>query len=182
LAALERDRRALHRALLILRADIHRLVISAGGQAETHGDGAGRRHVDAAAAGLAGECAGGIACRFTPGATDVAAGIIDTGAQVEIVALAGAPDVELQVGALAQHVVARPAAQLLAAAVVQLDRAGTGPLSGERYEGTAVLRLRGESSGHAKANEYQKQGCAKHGEGLILGCCPMMRAPRPATL
>src|SRR5262245_63209377 len=84
---------------------------------------------------------GNKACRFAPSARHRACRIRGARTQVEIVAVAGTANIELQISLVAEHVVGRPASDRLALAVRQVDSTGAGPLTCQTLKWCYALRV-----------------------------------------
>ena len=65
---------------------------------------------------------------FAPGAGNRAGGVARAAAQIEIIAVARAVDIELKLVLLLQHVIGRSALDLLVLAIGQIDGPGAGPV------------------------------------------------------
>jgi hypothetical protein len=139
--ALQVDGGALYTGCRVIRLDDNRLSVAMRRQGQIRGKRRPRgQNAETVAAAPAGQSSARVTRRFTPGPTDRSVSIGGAGAQIEIIALAGASDVELDIVFL-KHVVGRPALQRLAPSVDQIDCAGAGPLARHPRKGPGALRI-----------------------------------------
>src|SRR5262245_20459403 len=97
--------------------------------------------------------------RFAPGAGHRTRRIGRTGAQIEIVAVAGTANIELQISLVAGHVVGRPAFDTFALAVRHVDGTGPGPLTRQTLKWCYTLRVGGICNANCKRE--RKRGYAR---------------------
>jgi len=98
------------------------------------------------------------ACRFAPGAGHRASRISGVRPQLEIVAVAGTANIELQIPLVGRHVVGRPAFDRLALAIRQIDGTGAGPLTCQTFKWCYALCAGGICNANCKRE--RKRGYA----------------------
>lgn len=79
--------------------------------------------------------------RFTPGAGNRACRISGARAQIEVIAVAGATNIELKIPLVAEYVVRCPASDRFALTVRQVDCTGAGPLTCQALKWCYALRV-----------------------------------------
>src|SRR5262249_18514987 len=131
------------------RLDRDRLPVTMRGHGQERGEGvAVGSRVDRAAGGAAADPAGDMTGVLAPIATQLATGIADIGARLELVAVAGASQLLLQVVATIVDRISSVTANAFAPAVLHGDDAVARPVAGQTLEraggdcGDALLRVR----------------------------------------
>jgi hypothetical protein len=127
--------RALHVGVRVSRSYQNRLPTTVSDQGQI-GIEAQARGVDLnlIAFGRAGDRPAYAAGGFAPRSADGMAVEDRVAEEIEIVTVAGATDVDVEITLFRRHIVCRPAFQWLACAVRQIDRAGAGPSAHQPLE------------------------------------------------